>query len=564
MAQGHVLLFEKHLRRHGQTICMSLKIRLALLLGVLLVAFMATLQVLHWVERRQAENLLNESVKSNELAIQRWIDLTNQPLQRFAQDYSRWPELVDFLHQPNAGWADSNLRSALPNYEAHALWVLDGNGHQIYSARATAGPQLPSPVNATGLAQLGAKQEITPFFTESRDGLLEIWSQPIRTSASDSTPVGWLLVARLWNHRHVATLSHLTEATILLAPAGEPPATGRPAAELRLPLPDLTGTPLRQLVARFALPDFSDTATGDVLAARLFVVFGLLLIAAVWLSLQQWVLRPLSTIAESLSREDPSKIHRLRNEKTELGRVAQLVESSFQQKTALQHEVAERTRAEAALRDSETQLRHSLDLRTRLARDLHDGVIQSIYAAGLGLESAVSQMEQDPSGARLRLQLCRKGLNDVIREVRGFINGLEPEQMQQLGFAHELESLARTMQALWPVSITLELNTRLARQLNAIQQVHSLQIVRESISNALRHGEAKSVHIALSPRDGGGSLTVRDDGCGFDPGQRTGEGSGLLNLASRAREMSGSLQLESSPGRGTTVTITFPVAHSAP
>lgn len=560
MAQGHVLLFQECRRHHVQPVCMSIKVRLALLLGVLLVAFLATLQVLHWVERKQAESLLQESVKSNALAVQRWIDLTNQPLQRFVQDYSRWPELVDFLRQPNAAWADGNLRPALPNYEAHALWVLDANGTQVYSARATAGPALPPPVDATGFAQLRLSPTAAPFFAETRDGLLEIWSQPIRGGGMDADPAGWLLVARLWNSRHVATLSHLTETSIQLAPAGEPPGPGHGATELRVPLPDLSGAPLRQLVARFTLPDFADTATSDVLAARLFVLFGLLVIAAVWLSMQQWVLRPLQTIAECLRLEDPARIRHLRNERTELGRVAQLIESSFEQKSALRHEVEERTRAETALRTSEAQLRHSLDLRTRLARDLHDGVIQSIYAAGLGLESAVSQMEQDTNGARLRLQLCRKGLNDVIREVRGFINGLEPEQMQQQGFAHELESLARTMQALWPVRITLELDPRLARQLNATQQVHSLQIVRESISNALRHGEAKAVHITLQSRDGGGTLTVRDDGRGFDPGQRTGEGSGLLNLASRAREMSGALKLESSPGRGATVTINFPVA----
>jgi signal transduction histidine kinase len=530
---------------------------------VLLVAFMATLQVLHQVERTQAAQLLSESVRSNQLAVERWVDLTNQPLQRFALDYSQWAELRNFLARPDPGWADANLRQVLPNYEAHALWLLDAQGRPVYAAKASPGPLLPPPLEPGNIGMLAGAPDRVPFFAESRDGLLEIWSQPLPSAAAGS-PGGWLLVARLWNSRHLAVLERLTEARMQLAPAGETAVGSRADPELRLPLPDIHGTTLRQLVARFSLPDFSDTATGDVLAARLFVLFGLLVIAAVWLCLQQWVLRPLDRIAESLRTEDPAIIRRLQADKGELGRVAQLIETSFTQKAALKHEIAERTRAENSLRESEAQLRESLELRTRLARDLHDGVIQSIYAAGLGLESAVSQMEQDPAGAALRLQLCRQGLNEVIREVRGFINGLEPEDMHRLGFGHELESLARTMQALWPVSITLEIDSQIARQLNASQEVHSLQIVRESISNALRHGEAKQVHIALRGRPGGGSLSVRDDGLGFDPGQRSGRGSGLLNLASRAREMSGSLQLASSPGKGTTVTINFPLARPTP
>ena len=542
---------------------MSIKARLALLLGALLVAFMVTLQILHQLERSQAAQLLAESVKSNQLAVERWIDLTNQPLQRFAQDYSQWAELRNFIAHPDPAWADTNLRQVLPHYEAHALWLFDAQGRQVYAAKASPGPLLPPPLDAGLLGKLADTPDHAPFFAESRDGLLEIWSRPLASGSADG-PGGWLLVARLWNHRHLSVLERLTEARIQLAPAGETAVGNRADPELRLPLPDLNGTALRQLVARFSLPDFSDTAMGDVLAARLFVGFGLLVIAAVWLCLQQWVLRPLGTIAESLRREDPTLIKRMHDDKGELGRVAQLIETSFAQKTALQHEVEERTRAENFLRESESQLRRSLELRTRLARDLHDGVIQSIYAAGLGLESAVSQMEQDSAGAALRLQLCRQRLNEVIREVRGFINGLEPEDMHRLGFAHELESLTRTMQALWPVTISLEIDSQIARRMNASQEVHSLQIVRESISNALRHGKAQQVHIALRGPLGGGSLSVRDEGVGFEPGQRTGHGSGLINLASRAREMGGSLQLASSPGKGTTVTINFPLARNNP
>ena len=95
------------------------------------------------------------------------------------------------------------------------------------------------------------------------------------------------------------------------------------------------------------------------------------------------------------------------------------------------------------------------------------------------------------------------------------------------------------------------------------QEVHALQIARECISNALRHGDAKKVLITLAAADRATALMVRDDGNGFEPARTNGSGSGLQNLASRAREMGGTLRIDSAPGRGTAVTITFPTPEAA-
>jgi signal transduction histidine kinase len=100
---------------------------------------------------------------------------------------------------------------------------------------------------------------------------------------------------------------------------------------------------------------------------------------------------------------------------------------------------------------------------------------------------------------------------------------------------------------------------QIAGRLSIGQEVHALQIARECISNALRHGEAKKVLITLTQASGSGVLTVKDDGRGFDPASVTGHGSGLHNLSSRAREMGGTLRLDSAPGRGSAVIITFPL-----
>lgn len=282
-----------------------------------------------------------------------------------------------------------------------------------------------------------------------------------------------------------------------------------------------------------------------------------LLLAAAWTLVDRWILRPLDRIGRNPDHS-PAPSPDASANLTELDRLARLVDHTSRQQAELAREVEERRRTEEALRESETRLRQSLDLRARLARDLHDGVIQSIYAAGLGLEGAMAQLARDPEAARARLQHCRQSLNDVIRDVRGFISGLEHEAMHHQDFGQEIATLVRTMQALWPVHIQVQLAPAVIERLSATQELHALQICRESISNAVRHGGARAITITLDEHAGQALLRIQDTGRGFDPAAVRG-GSGLGNLAARARELGGELKLESQRGTGTTITVAFPL-----
>jgi signal transduction histidine kinase len=89
-------------------------------------------------------------------------------------------------------------------------------------------------------------------------------------------------------------------------------------------------------------------------------------------------------------------------------------------------------------------------------------------------------------------------------------------------------------------------------------QAHALQIAREALSNALRHGAAKHVRIGLEREDGRLAFTVEDDGRGFDPANLLKPGLGLTNIDERAREIGGRLTVSSTPGKGTIVKLTLP------
>ena len=241
---------------------MSVKVRLALLLGVLLMAFIATLLSLRKLEQVQAEKLHRNLQDSNKLSLINWIDLTNQPLKRFALDYGEWQALADFAPQPDPTWGDLNLKQNLADYEAHAVWVYNGAGQIAYTAQANAGPSLPPPAGVMAWARRNDALPGESFFAEGRDGLLQIWCVPLRPEAGAASGSGHLVVARLWHAGHLARLAQLMEASLVLAPVGIAPVMNPTLLQVDLPLTGGDGRPVRLLQARYADPDFSGTLGG--------------------------------------------------------------------------------------------------------------------------------------------------------------------------------------------------------------------------------------------------------------------------------------------------------------
>jgi PAS domain S-box-containing protein len=232
---------------------------------------------------------------------------------------------------------------------------------------------------------------------------------------------------------------------------------------------------------------------------------------------------------------------------------------------AVAWDVTEQRRAQEALRGSEQRLRHSLEERIRIGRDLHDGIIQSIYAVGLNLGECQRLITADPSTARRRLEQGIADLNTVIREVRAFIGGLEPEALKGREFRTAVESIAAGLGAADRLALGLEIDPTAANTLSARQTAHLLQIAREALSNTLRHSGARQARITLAaPAPDHIRFEIRDDGRGFDPARPPHVGLGLRNIESRALELEGRFELQSAVGQGTVLTLTLPVREPEP
>lgn len=245
--------------------------------------------------------------------------------------------------------------------------------------------------------------------------------------------------------------------------------------------------------------------------------------------------------------------------RTEVGALAKLAESTVAQSRELAHERDGRQRAEADALLKQQLLNRSLEEKIRLGRDLHDGIIQSLYAAGLTLESARAVARADPDEADRRLERCRESLNQGIRDVRTYIAGLTPDHVRNSTFTQALHALTEELGADRPVDFELRVDESAVPRLSAEQIAEMLQISREAISNSVRHGDASHIMVRLQPGENALCLLVQDNGRGFDPASRTRSGNGLGNMQARARQLGADLRIESQPGAGTRIVFTLPL-----
>ncbi|MCC7104731.1 MAG: GAF domain-containing sensor histidine kinase [Chloroflexi bacterium] len=199
--------------------------------------------------------------------------------------------------------------------------------------------------------------------------------------------------------------------------------------------------------------------------------------------------------------------------------------------------------------------------RDRISRDLHDGIIQEIYAVGLSLEHALYVMDENPGEARNRVKQATAGLAEVMHNVRRFIMALQPESVADKSLGEALETLAQTIGAQGGVEIHCAIDA--LPDLPEQAKTHLIHAVREALTNAVKHANADRIVLRAGTLGDEVAIAVSDNGQGFDPKQaRPRAQHGLRNLQSRAHAAGGKLTTTSVPGEGTTVRLSVPIPPS--
>lgn len=199
--------------------------------------------------------------------------------------------------------------------------------------------------------------------------------------------------------------------------------------------------------------------------------------------------------------------------------------------------------------------------RERIAADLHDGVMQTMYSVGLQLSSILRRVPDLPEETRAGLNEAVSSLNDAMSDIRRYVMDLRPADFTG-DLTESLASLARLFESTSGITATLRVGEDIPI-LDESTSVEMFLLVREALSNVRRHAQATEVALTLARQDGALTMTIADNGVGFDAAsQRRDSQFGLRNMDTRARLMGGTFDLRSTPGDGTTVCVTLPLARA--
>ena len=191
-----------------------------------------------------------------------------------------------------------------------------------------------------------------------------------------------------------------------------------------------------------------------------------------------------------------------------------------------------------------------MDERERIAKELHDGVIQSLFAVGMGLQ-ATATLSRDHDLER-RLSEAVSEIDRSIRDLRNYIFGLRPGILADRQLDQAIRQLVEEFQRRTGITTAVEIDARVAAELSG-RAGDVIQLVREALSNIGRHSHATTCRVTLIRAGDEAVLEIDDDGEGFEPAGARGKGHGLQNLAERARSLGGQLQIESAASEGTTI-----------
>lgn len=202
----------------------------------------------------------------------------------------------------------------------------------------------------------------------------------------------------------------------------------------------------------------------------------------------------------------------------------------------------------------------SLEERQRLARELHDSVSQALYGIALGARTARTQLDRDPERAAEPIDYVLSLADAGIAEMRALIFELRPESLESEGLVAALGKQIAATEARYEMSIEAEFCEEPEVSVQVKEALY--RIAQEALHNIVKHARARNVRMLLRRTGASLTLTISDDGMGFDPDAEYKGHLGLKSMRERAGKVGVTLGIDSAPGRGSTVAVRVPMRRS--
>jgi two-component system, NarL family, sensor kinase len=208
----------------------------------------------------------------------------------------------------------------------------------------------------------------------------------------------------------------------------------------------------------------------------------------------------------------------------------------------------------SALKVSEQRLSALLHDRSRIGRELHDSVLQALYAIAVSLAQSPELRRDAPPALPSSQSYATDQLNKLIQDIRRMILSVESDNIDPFRLVCELQALAQACERVSGVRIRVRVAPDAEEILTGEEARELVAITREALSNCVRHARATQIVIALRHFGSRVRLRIWDNGTGFDVGHEQTKGIGFTQMEVRARKIGGRLNIQSTVGRGTCIT----------
>jgi signal transduction histidine kinase len=207
------------------------------------------------------------------------------------------------------------------------------------------------------------------------------------------------------------------------------------------------------------------------------------------------------------------------------------------------------------------------DERTRIARDLHDQIGQTLTGLVMQIGGAQARLANDPETVKEQLITLGESASGAVEEVRRMMSDLRPSILDDMGLESAVGWYTETHLERQGITVVLDLQ-REKVPLSPNVEISAFRVCQEAITNVIKHANAKRVHISLDYNNGSLNGTIQDDGSGFElsttqPGADGGWAVGILGMTERVNLLGGSLTIESNPDSGTAVKFEIPLGGTA-
>lgn len=518
---------------------MTILARLTLLIALLAGGFAAV----YWAADRstaaELEELKTRVARERNERFRIAAEMQGRGIEALASSYAWWEDMVKFMDKPDSKWASDNVDNVvgIPG-GGDAVWIVDPQFALLHTIDKNYA-RLPLPIeDLEKFRKFIAGKYTFRFFTMLNGRPWEIFGAAIQDANfwRHETPVrGYLLLGKEWDSPWLAQLNTLVGARLSLHPPAEPltPHT------FCWPLKDIEGRPLHHVEAQFNFEEVESTARAfdrQVLGVSLGAGVAVLLLLAF---IGFVVLLPLNKITRSLETRLTSHLAGLLNSRSEFGEIARLLAGQLRWGHMLQEEMRrhlDRSNPDALRRDAES----NEALRLRLAGNLHDGPIQTIYAAGLQVAALQSDLDQGRPPAKAQLIGVNRMLQQASTDLRNIILDLEPAELRERDLDTALRRIEQHFQQFARCKFALLLPDTLLDGFSREAQTQLYFICRELASNALRHAQPTDASLRFSNQSGFLRIEWQNDGA--KPAATAGSGHGLRNIERRVADLGGTFQ----------------------